>query len=62
ENELAYKVSIDTIKANNFNLDVKNPHKAEIEEELTTNEILERLSKSFSKSKKLIEELKKELA
>jgi type I restriction enzyme M protein len=61
ENEQAYKVDIDTIKANNYNLDVKNPHKSETEEELTTDEILDRLSASFSKSKTLVEELKGEL-
>jgi type I restriction enzyme M protein len=61
ENEQAYKVDIDTIKANNYNLDVKNPHKSETEEELTTDEILDRLSASFSKSKTLVEELKREL-
>ena len=27
ENEQAWRVSIDTIKAGNFNLDLKNPHK-----------------------------------
>jgi type I restriction enzyme M protein len=26
ENERAWRVSIDTIKAGNFNLDLKNPH------------------------------------
>jgi type I restriction enzyme M protein len=26
ENEQAWRVSIDTIKAGNFNLDLKNPH------------------------------------
>ncbi|MBL8460038.1 MAG: SAM-dependent DNA methyltransferase [Zoogloea sp.] len=29
ENEFAWKVSIDTIKASGFNLDIKNPHRAE---------------------------------
>jgi type I restriction enzyme M protein len=29
ENEQAWKVSIDGIKARNFNLDIKNPHEAE---------------------------------
>jgi type I restriction enzyme M protein len=62
ENEQAYKVSIDVIKANNFNLDVKNPHKAQQEKELTTKEILDKLHTSFLKSKTLVEELKKELA
>ncbi len=54
-------MSIDTIKANNFNLDIKNPHKAETQEELTTDEILDKLLSSFSKSKTLVEELKGEL-
>jgi type I restriction enzyme M protein len=31
ENEQAWKVSIDDIKSNNFNLDVKNPHQVEID-------------------------------
>ena len=31
ENEQAWKVSIDEIKASNFNLDVKNPHQVELD-------------------------------
>ncbi|TKI71251.1 SAM-dependent DNA methyltransferase [Sulfurimonas crateris] len=58
ENELAYKVDIDTIKANNFNLDVKNPHKGEVEEELTTNEIIDKIEASMSKSVELLEEIR----
>ncbi|WP_190315861.1 class I SAM-dependent DNA methyltransferase [Pseudanabaena sp. UWO310] len=30
ENELAWRVSIDEIRANNYNLDIKNPHAAEV--------------------------------
>ena len=58
ENEQAYKVDIDTIKANNFNLDVKNPHKSEIEEELTTSEIINKIEASMSKSVELLEEIR----
>jgi len=58
ENEQAYKVDIDTIKANNFNLDVKNPHKSEIEEELTTSEIISKIEASMSKSVELLEEIR----
>ncbi|EHK8593592.1 SAM-dependent DNA methyltransferase, partial [Escherichia coli] len=31
ENEQAWKVSIDDVIARNFNLDIKNPHQAEIQ-------------------------------
>lgn len=58
ENEQAYKVDIDTIKANNFNLDVKNPHKGEEEEELTTSEIIDKIEASMSKSVELLEEIR----
>jgi len=30
ENEFAWRVSIDEIRANNYNLDIKNPHEAEV--------------------------------
>lgn len=60
ENEQAYKVDIDTIKANNFNLDVKNPHKGEVEEELTTSEIIDKIEASMSKSVELLEQIRKE--
>ncbi len=58
ENEQAYKIDIDTIKANNFNLDVKNPHKGEVEEELTTNEIIDKIEASMNKSVELLEEIR----
>lgn len=61
ENERAWKVGVETIKANGFNLDVKNPHKGEEEEVLTTDEILERLHVSFGKCDELLSQLKKEL-
>lgn len=58
ENELAWKVSIDTIKANNYNLDAKNPHKGEEEEQLTTNQIIDRIEASMNKSVQFLEEIR----
>jgi len=61
ENERAWKVDIETIKANNFNLDIKNPHKVEEEEELTTAEIIDRIEASMSRSVQLLEEIRSEV-
>ncbi len=61
ENEQAWKVDIETIKANGFNLDIKNPHKEEDEQNHTSTELLDMLSNSFLKSNKLLEKLKSEL-
>lgn len=62
ENEQAWKVDIQTIKDNGYNLDIKNPRKEEEEEIHTSSELLDMLHKSFSKSDELLEQLKKELA
>ena len=62
ENDQAWKVGIDTLKGNGFNLDIKNPFVKEEEVTHTTSELLDLLSESFKKSEELIEELKKGLA
>lgn len=59
ENEQAWKVGINTLKGNGFNLDIKNPFVKEEEVTHTTAELLDLLSESFKKSDELIEELKK---
>lgn len=61
ENEQAWKVGIDTLKSNGFNLDIKNPFVKEEEVTHTTAELLDLLSESFKKSDKLIEGLKQTL-
>lgn len=58
ENEYTWKVSVHEIKGRNYNLDIKNPKKADEEMELTSSEILQRLSISFQKSNNLIEKIK----
>ncbi len=62
ENEQAWKVGIETIKANGYNLDIKNPHKEEEEVVHSSAELLEMLHSSFAKSEELLSKLKKELA
>jgi type I restriction enzyme M protein len=62
ENEQAWKVDIESIKTNGYNLDIKNPHKVEVEQSHTSSQLLEMLSNSFSKSNTLLEKLKSELS
>ncbi len=61
ENEQAWRVDIDTIEANGWNLDIKNPHKAEEEQTYSSAELLEMLHSSFEKSEVLLSQLKREL-
>jgi len=61
ETEQAWKVSIDSLQANGFSLDIKNPHVPEEEKTHTTSELIEFLHESFGKSKTLLDELQKEL-
>jgi type I restriction enzyme M protein len=61
ENEYAWKVSIDTIKERNYNLDIKNPHKKEEEETYSSAELINMLNDSFHKSEKILETLKAEM-
>ncbi|BBO16316.1 DNA methyltransferase [Candidatus Brocadia pituitae] len=61
ENEQAWKVSIDTIVSNGYNLDIKNPHTPEEKHTCTSAELVTMLHKSFRKSDELLEKLKAEL-
>ena len=61
ENEQAWKVPVEKIAENGWNLDIKNPFVKEEEVTHTTGELLQMLSDSFKKSDELINELKKEL-
>jgi len=61
ENEQTWKVDIATIKANGYNLDIKNPTMIEEEHEFTTAELLDKLHHSFKKSDELLSKLKEEL-
>lgn len=61
DNEQAWQVSIDTIKANGYNLDIKNPHRPEEEKQLSSTELLDLLHQSFAKGDQLLDQLRKEL-
>jgi len=62
ENEQAWKVDIKTIEANGYNLDIKNPHQPEEEQQYSSKELLDMLHQSFEKSDDLLAALRKELA
>lgn len=61
ESEVAWKVSIDELKKNGFNLDIKNPNRKEEVSEYTSAELIKKLEDSFAESQKLLEEIKREL-
>jgi len=61
ENEQAWKVSIEEIIKNDYNLDIKNPHIDEEKHTYTSTELLKMLHESFQKSDELLEQLKSEL-
>ncbi|MCT7963638.1 type I restriction-modification system subunit M [Laspinema sp. D1] len=62
ENEQAWLVDVDTIKANGYNLDIKNPHRPEEEQQYSSSELIDLLHQSFAKGDLLLEQLRKELA
>lgn len=62
ESEQAWRISIDTLTANGYNLDIKNPHIKETGHTHTSAELLELLHQSFQKSDTLLQTLRKELA
>lgn len=61
DNEQAWHVDIETIKANGYNLDIKNPHQPEEEIQYSSAELLDLLHQSFAKGDQLLEQLRKEL-
>ena len=62
ENEKAWRVPVEKIAENGWNLDIKNPFVKEEEVTHTTVELLDKLSVSFKKSDELIAELRNGLA
>jgi len=61
ESEQAWKVSIEAITANEYSLDIKNPHVPKEERSYSSSEIVSMLHDSFRKSDELLDKLKKEL-
>ncbi len=61
ESEVSWKVTIDDLQETGFNLDIKNPNKKEDTIEFTSAELIKKLEDSFADSRKLLEEIKKEL-
>ena len=62
ENEKAWRVPVEKIAENGWNLDIKNPFVKEEEVTHTTAELLDKLSVSFKKSDEFIAELRNGLA
>ena len=60
-NQQAWSVDITSIKANGYNLDIKNPHQPQTEQQHSSAELLDLLQQSFTKSDQLLEQLRTEL-
>lgn len=58
ESDLSWRVSINKIIERNYDLDIKNPTKQEEAKEYSSAELIGMLEKSFSKSQKLLNQLK----
>jgi type I restriction enzyme M protein len=58
ESDIAWKVNIKSIIERGYDLDIKNPTKAEEEKEYNTFDLIEMLDASFDKSHKLFNQLK----
>lgn len=58
ENELAWKVSIDTIRENGWNLDIKNPNQIVEKDDITVDELISDISDAIDESKKILDSLK----
>jgi type I restriction enzyme M protein len=58
ESDIAWKVDIQTIIDRNYDLDIKNPTKAEEAHEYNSSELMEMLHTSFENSNALLEQLK----
>jgi type I restriction enzyme M protein len=57
EDDNAWKVSIEDIKTKNWNLDFKNPRGGEVEEEVSSKELVEKILEKEDKIKKLLENI-----
>jgi type I restriction enzyme M protein len=60
-NEQAWQVNIDTIKADGYNLDINNPHRAKEEKQYSSTELLDLLHQSFANGDQLLDQLRREL-
>jgi type I restriction enzyme M protein len=59
--EVAWKVPVKEIEQRGWDLDIKNPNKKEEEATFSSAELIQKLEESFTSSKKILSDLKKEL-
>lgn len=62
ENDFAWKASLKEVQQRNYDLDIKNPVLKESTTLYSSKELIELIEESFTRSRKLIDELKKSLS
>jgi type I restriction enzyme M protein len=60
ENDVAWKVQVEDLKTG-FDLDVKNPHRQEDQEDFSSAEVMSRLNASIQTTQRLLSELAKQI-
>ena len=58
ENEFAWKVEIEQIKSNGYNLDIKNPSTVIEADDIGVDELIEKISESMTTSQTILEQIK----
>ncbi len=59
ESEVSWKVSIDTLKDRNYDLDIKNPHRTETVQEFTSYELIKMFSDSLDRTNNSLQKIRK---
>jgi type I restriction enzyme M protein len=60
ESDVAWKVKVENLKAG-FDLDVKNPHRQEAQQDFSSTEVMSRLNSSIQTTQRLLSELAKQI-
>ena len=62
ESNVCWKVNIETLRARNYDLDIKNPHKQDDDVEHTSHDLIQHLRRTSAKSERLLSQAKSEIA
>lgn len=57
ENKYSWKISIEKIQKGNYNLDIKNPNKKQVDKKVDSKTLIKEMNESFQKSIKLLNEI-----
>lgn len=62
ENEFAWKVSIESVKLRNYNLDIQNPNKVSLRQDLSIETLVDNLETNINNSNRILKKIKMVIA